>query len=213
MSVEGQDTGRVPGLRGGPAWWSRPVCRPRGRLCENLSQTSLLSSELPSGTGVRRPSLQCPPGQLPSQGSPLPRVEHGGTFCRCPAFASPELWLLCDLLSRPGGPPPAKSLAAFNPAVLNGFIPLRLTHPSLPFLVQFQPNPDRRLAHTSERLRAHGGPRFRIMIPVTASHRICNLRHSPEGRGLTSPLSQVQPEAGRREVTCWARPGSDRGGI
>lgn len=152
----------------------------------NLSQTSLLSSELPSGTGVRRPSLQCPPGQLPSQGSPLPRVEHGGTFCRCPAFASPELWLLCDLLSRPGGPPPAKSLAAFNPAVLNGFIPLRLTHPSLPFLVQFQPNPDRRLAHTSERLCAHGGPRFRIMIPVTASHRICNLRQS---RGAWPHLS------------------------
>lgn len=212
MSVEGQDTGRVPGLRGGPAWWSRPVCRPRGRLCEPLPN---LSSQFRAPLRHRgsSPLTPVPSWPAPLSGSPLPRVEHGGTFCRCPAFASPELWLLCDLLSRPGGPPPAKSLAAFNPAVLNGFIPLRLTHPSLPFLVQFQPNPDRRLAHTSERLRAHGGPRFRIMIPVTASHRICNLRHSPEGRGLTSPLSQVQPEAGRREVTCWARPGSDRGGI
>lgn len=45
----------------------------------NLSHISRRNSEVPSGTGVPNSSFQAPPGQLPSQGSPLPLAEYGRT--------------------------------------------------------------------------------------------------------------------------------------
>lgn len=132
-----------------------------GRDYVNLSQTSRLNSELPSGTGVHIPRSGHLADSPPLNGAhsrswntagPSDGVWHSQTPCsgfsvtcsHVPADSSPlGSWL--SLI------PPSRTRS------------FHFKHPPLPFLVQFQPNLKRHLVHKSEPVRAHCRPRISVL--------------------------------------------------